>query len=248
MDAQGVGAIAAAAVAAATVPITVLVGRWQVRAAIRAGEATYRAAVDAAQQQGTAAHSQWRREVRRDAYAAFLSATHQVVQLCERLRPHVLTDSGTASESEIDQAARRVADAVAIIALEGPEPASRTAELTSQALTVFISANIRRAEYRRATAFIVGRLQAEHDNNIDGGPASQALEAISGLREIAQDELDDDTFHPHHLLNLMEQIPGGMDHYAGLMRGLRGHDPNEIRRDMESHLEEFMRAARSALD
>ncbi|MFE5028081.1 hypothetical protein ACFRAO_33420 [Streptomyces sp. NPDC056656] len=85
MDLEGIGAIAAAAVAALGVPAAVLVGRWQMRAALRAAEetgragiaqaeSTYRAALDAVRTEADAAHQQWRRGIRRDAYAGFLLA------------------------------------------------------------------------------------------------------------------------------------------------------------------------------
>lgn len=45
MDQEGIGAVAAAAVAALGVPAAVLVGRWQMRAALRAAEETGRAGI-----------------------------------------------------------------------------------------------------------------------------------------------------------------------------------------------------------
>ncbi|MGW4889516.1 hypothetical protein [Streptomyces murinus] len=85
MDLEGIGTLAAAAVAAVGIPTTLLLGRWQLRGALRGAEetaraglaqadASYRAALDAVRAQGQNDHLQWRRGVRRDAYAAFLQS------------------------------------------------------------------------------------------------------------------------------------------------------------------------------
>lgn len=81
MDLQGIGALVAAGVAAVSVPATLLVGRWQKKAALQTAraataqaEATYRAALDAVRAQGLNEYDQWRRGIQRDAYAALLQS------------------------------------------------------------------------------------------------------------------------------------------------------------------------------
>ncbi|MEV5673633.1 hypothetical protein AB0L28_33305 [Streptomyces sp. NPDC052503] len=85
MDLQGIGAMAAAAVAVVGIPTTLILGRWQLRGALRGAEetaragmaqadASYRSALDAVRAQGQNDHLQWRRGVQRDAYAAFLQS------------------------------------------------------------------------------------------------------------------------------------------------------------------------------
>jgi hypothetical protein len=85
MDLAGIGALAAAAVAALGIPTTLVLGRWQLRGALRGAEetaraglaqadASYRAALDAVRAQGQNDHLQWRRGVQREAYAAFLQS------------------------------------------------------------------------------------------------------------------------------------------------------------------------------
>ncbi|MFE9701762.1 MULTISPECIES: hypothetical protein [unclassified Streptomyces] len=85
MDLQGIGALAAAAVACVGIPTTLVLGRWQLRGALRGAEetaraglaqadASYRASLDGVRAQGQNEHQQWRRGVQRDAYAAFLQA------------------------------------------------------------------------------------------------------------------------------------------------------------------------------
>jgi hypothetical protein len=89
MDLQGIGALAAAAVAAVSIPAALLVGRWQMRAAMRTAEeagragiaqaeATYRAALDAVRADAGNAYVQWRRSLRRDAYSELLLVAHRV--------------------------------------------------------------------------------------------------------------------------------------------------------------------------
>lgn len=85
MNLEGIGALAAAAVAAVGIPTTIVLGRWQLRGALRGAEetaraglaqadASYRSALDAVRAQGQNDHLQWRRSVQRDAYAAFLQS------------------------------------------------------------------------------------------------------------------------------------------------------------------------------
>lgn len=81
MNLEGIGALAAAAVAGVGIPTTLVLGQWQLRGAketARAGlaqaDASYRAALDAVRAQGHNDHLHWRRGVQRDAYAAFLQS------------------------------------------------------------------------------------------------------------------------------------------------------------------------------
>jgi hypothetical protein len=95
MDLEGVGALSAAGVALIGIPAALLVGRWQLRVALRAAEATseagiaqaesvYRAALDTVRAEASAAHVQWRRGIQREAYAAFLLAIHRLREVGER--------------------------------------------------------------------------------------------------------------------------------------------------------------------
>jgi hypothetical protein len=88
VDLQGIGAIAAAVIAAIGIPSALIIGRWQMRAALRTAEETgraelaqaessYRAALDAGRAQAQDTHSR-RRSVRRDAYTSLLIASHQL--------------------------------------------------------------------------------------------------------------------------------------------------------------------------
>lgn len=135
MDLQGIGAIAAALVAAIAVPAALLAGRWQMRAALRAAEetgragiaqaeATYRAALDAVRAEASVAHLQWLRGVRREAYTSFLLASQSVTEAAQRLRNECF-DLPTADmdrlRDELRSAERVLREASLIVSLEGPE-------------------------------------------------------------------------------------------------------------------------------
>ncbi|WP_046729395.1 hypothetical protein [Streptomyces humi] len=85
MDLEGIAALTAAAVAVVGIPASLVMGRWQLKGALRGAEetaragqaqadASYRAALDGARAQGHNDHLQWRRGVQREAYAAFLQS------------------------------------------------------------------------------------------------------------------------------------------------------------------------------
>ncbi|WP_326809831.1 hypothetical protein OIE62_39655 [Streptomyces scopuliridis] len=135
MDLQGIGAIAAAVVAAIAVPAALLAGRWQMRAALRTAEetgrtgiaqaeATYRAALDTVRAEASVTHLQWRRGVRREAYTSFLLASQRVTEAAQRLRNECF-DLPTADmdtlRDELRGAARALREAALIVSLEGPD-------------------------------------------------------------------------------------------------------------------------------
>ncbi|WP_422522277.1 hypothetical protein [Streptomyces sp. 5.8] len=136
MDLEGIGALSAAVVASIGIPASMLIGRWQMRAALRAAEATseaglaqaasaYRAALDAVRAQANAAHLQWRRGIQREAYASFLLAANRVRELGERFA----MDNGDGLSAETIRAGMvENGDALAtlkaaqtVIELEGPD-------------------------------------------------------------------------------------------------------------------------------
>lgn len=149
MDLEGIAALSAAGVALIGVPTTVIIGRWQMKAALRTAEATseaglaqaessYRAALDAVRAETYAAHMQWRRGIQREAYASFLLAAHRVVETGERFvednaqpLPQERIESGKVA---IDDALAALKAAQTIIELEGPdEVAAPAAGMTNAA-------------------------------------------------------------------------------------------------------------------
>ncbi|MET9657569.1 hypothetical protein [Streptomyces sp. NPDC006510] len=112
-------------VAAVGIPATVLVGRWQMRAALRSAEATsqagisqaeatYRAALDQAAAQTTATHEQWRRGIRRDTWAAFLLAVEDTISSGHSAL------NGT--DEDLPALRRAMRTTLVVLELEGPPP------------------------------------------------------------------------------------------------------------------------------
>ncbi|MFB8402213.1 hypothetical protein [Streptomyces sp. NPDC055912] len=137
MDLQGIGAIAAAAIAAIGIPSALVIGRWQTRAALQAAEATaraglaqaestYRAALDAVRAQGQDAYSQWRRSIRRDAYASLLMTSHQLVTATSKITElpfgeRIINDERLSQRAAVAEASTALRGAHLAVMLEGPE-------------------------------------------------------------------------------------------------------------------------------
>ncbi|WP_327265268.1 hypothetical protein OG444_30810 [Streptomyces sp. NBC_01232] len=166
MDLEGIGAISAAAVAALGVSAAVIVGRWQMRGALRAAEetgragvaqaqSTYRAALDAVHTEADAAHLQWRRSIRRDAYAGFLLAMTRCVQAAEALPRGRLADTSedlSAAEGELARAKNDLNSALWVVKLEGPPAVANGAEGVSSLTFELADALVRKAEFNRAAS------------------------------------------------------------------------------------------------
>ncbi|WP_436961417.1 hypothetical protein [Streptomyces sp. SudanB182_2057] len=126
MDLQGVGAVAAAAVAVVGVLASLLIGRWQLRAALRSAqathqaglaqaEATYTAALDAVRAQSDSVHDHWRRGVRREAWSSFLLASEAVTA-----HANEMLNGADADDVTLSAAWRDVKRAFVVLELEGP--------------------------------------------------------------------------------------------------------------------------------
>ncbi|MFB6553558.1 hypothetical protein [Streptomyces sp. NPDC056405] len=137
MNMEGIAALVAAGAAVVGVSASVLVGRWQLRAALRGAEetartgiaqaeASYRAALDAVRATATETHAQWLRSVRREAYPTFLLACSDVIDGSLRLsletqQHEVLPDQRQARRSELQAVMSRLQDRALVVSLEGPE-------------------------------------------------------------------------------------------------------------------------------
>ncbi|MCM2420223.1 hypothetical protein [Streptomyces sp. RKAG293] len=136
MDLQGVGALVAAGVAAVSVPATLLIGRWQTKAAVQTAraataqaEATYRAALDAVRVQGLNEYDQWRRGIQRDAYASLLQAVLNYTEHATNVFGQSMTDPhqfpaliAASKPLATDMSHKRL-----VVRLEGPEEVSAAA-------------------------------------------------------------------------------------------------------------------------
>ncbi|MFC6061195.1 hypothetical protein [Streptomyces ochraceiscleroticus] len=165
MDLEGIGAIAAAGVALIGIPATVLIGRWQTKAALRTAEATseagltqaksaYRAALDAVRAEANAARLQWRRGIQREAYASFLLAAHRVTEVGERFvaenEEELPADRLAAGKAAIDDAFAALKEAQTIIELEGPDGVAAPAAGMANAVQVMATHLSKQAVYERA--------------------------------------------------------------------------------------------------
>ncbi|MCF2534377.1 hypothetical protein K6168_01625 [Streptomyces sp. FB2] len=156
----------------------------QADAVLAQADTTYRAALDQAYAAQRAAHEQWRREIRRDAYAAFVTALDEVRE--PAARPELL-DAHEEASGALPAASRAVTAAFAVVELEGPT------SLTLRALTVR-QRGLTAAEHAlrlapRATAMrlLNSATGAATADTSDGGsssaPARAAHQALTQLRE-----------------------------------------------------------------
>ncbi|MEU8679550.1 hypothetical protein [Streptomyces sp. NPDC048560] len=152
MDLQGVGAIAAAVVAAVSVLTVLIVGLRQSGAGMQQAQATYSAALDAVTAQATASHNQWRRGTQRDAYAAFLLADHQVREAADRLLAEPTSDRSFLDGlmAEVSRAKAAMRAAYVVVDLEGPSGLAFTADSILTHAFLVAEANQREAVMERA--------------------------------------------------------------------------------------------------
>ncbi|MFD8916082.1 hypothetical protein [Streptomyces sp. NPDC059575] len=122
MDLAGIGALVAAGAAL----IGVAVNHKQVKAAIRNAEATYRAAIDGAREQGLNEHRQWRRTMRREAYATLLQAVLSFNDHAEKLLTQGFQDARLVLNlvAEAKPLAKDMTRKEFVVRLEGPEEVS----------------------------------------------------------------------------------------------------------------------------
>ncbi|MDQ0761977.1 hypothetical protein [Streptomyces canus] len=180
MDLQGVGALAAAAVAAVGIPAALLVGRWQMRAALRTAETTYRAALDAVRADAANTHTQWQRSARRDAYAAFLSTAGDLKTRSMRLRYLNPRDeeAHAALLGELGEFNVALNSQLLIIKLEGPPEVASKADWYSTQVHAYVRRERRCYEEIRAWTKLLD-LVAAHDPEQEAARALQAsLEAL----------------------------------------------------------------------
>ncbi|MEW2561375.1 hypothetical protein [Streptomyces griseorubiginosus] len=270
MDLEGIGAIAAATVAALGVPAAVLVGRWQMRAALRAAEetgragiaqaeSTYKAALDAVRTEADAAHLQWRRGIRRDAYAGFLLAMTRCVQAAEALPRERLETPQTlnAAVAELTQAKNDLSTALWVVKLEGPPTVAETAGIVSSLTLELTAALARKAEYHRAASTLYhlslsNPIAAELDGTLTGlsvvvsetgynaqpgsrqTPPQEVADAVERAREL-HGQLSDDIGIPEWVALLNEAL----NYFA---------DPEALDRQLSSTVEQLLPACRQALD
>jgi hypothetical protein len=259
MEAEAIAAFTAAGVAAAAVPATLVVGRWQVRAALRAAahtarvgrsqaEASYRAALDAVQAQGRNERDQWRRGIRRDAYAAFLQSVLGVTEHAHKLHGQGLHDplevpaAVAASTPLITDMSQRNW----VVRLEGPDEVSTAAQSLQDSAQAFLETARERAVWGYARAL----LQQQSSSHPEEGARIRALiPTVSAAWDaIGTPEFTDEA---NEALTSMRRLLREVGIDVGLLMPLvRTPDLHGIPRThhaLNEAIEAFLAAARGAL-
>ncbi|MEV4949579.1 hypothetical protein [Streptomyces sp. NPDC053755] len=195
MDLEGIAAMAAAVVAGIAVPASVLIGRWQTKAALRAAEATseaglaqarsaYQAALDAVRAQADATHLQWRRAIQREAYASFLLAAHRVQESGERCAADAEQDlageTARAGRAALEDALATLKAAQTIIELEGPDEVAAPAAGMADAAQMMAYHLGKQVTYERAWGKLCRLVDGEEP--VVSADAVRLTEALAGLR------------------------------------------------------------------
>ncbi|MGW1586290.1 hypothetical protein [Streptomyces sp. NPDC002386] len=194
MDLEGIAALSAAGVAFIGIPASVIVGRWQMKAALSAAEATsavglaqaesaYRAALDAVRAEANAALRQWRRGIQREAYASFLLAANRVKEVSERFvldnAEDLPAEDVRAGKAAADDALAALKAAQTIIELEGPEEVADPAAGMTEAADRIRYYLGKQAIYERAWGKL-GRLS----NDQAPGVSATAVELMQALADL----------------------------------------------------------------
>ncbi|MFF7789941.1 hypothetical protein [Streptomyces sp. NPDC007991] len=270
MDLEGIGAMSAAAVAALGVPAAVLVGRWQMRGALRAAEetgragiaqaeSTYRAALDAVRTEADAAHQQWRRGIRRDANAGFLLAMTRCVQAAETLPRGRLETSQvlSAAEDELIRAKNDLSAALWVVKLEGPPHIADGAGSVSSLTFEFTAALARKAEYHHAASILYhlslsNPTAAELDASLMGLAvvvSETGYNARPGARQMPPQEVTEAVERATELHGQLSDDIGMSEWVVLLNEALNYYtDPEALKRRLTSSVEQLLPACRQALD
>ncbi|WP_326843322.1 hypothetical protein OHB33_29160 [Streptomyces sp. NBC_01558] len=269
MDLEGVGALSAAAVAALGVPAAVVVGRWQMRGALRAADetgragaaqaaATYRAALDAVHGEADAARLQWRRGIRRDAYAAFLLAMTRCVQAAEALplrreTPEVLNNA----EGELVRTKNDLSAALWVVRLEGPNDVAGFADRVSSLTYEVAGALARKAEFHRAASSL-------YHLSLSNPVAAELDAALTSLTVVVDEtgynsRLVSEEAPPQKVAEAVNRAAAlhgrltdfiGMSEWVSLLNEALNFlaDPAPLNLQLSGEVEKFLPACRQALD
>ncbi|WP_405906190.1 hypothetical protein OG742_10275 [Streptomyces sp. NBC_00828] len=210
MDLQGIGSVAAAAIALIGVSSTMVMGRWQLRAGLRAADATaraglaqadasYSAALDAVRAQGQIEHVQWRRGIQREAYASFLQAVLSHHDYALNLEPSVEEEETRLRIAGLKPLAADMSHKGWVVRLEGPEEvasAARVLQTSAEVLAIMMQnhtrqrsameqvaarTNTHRQDANRAWELITIAQGAWHTI---GTPENSTVEVLAELRQL----------------------------------------------------------------
>ncbi|MFI9176111.1 hypothetical protein [Streptomyces lincolnensis] len=213
VDLSGVGAIAAAAVAALGIPAALAVGRWQMRAAIDAVQAT-----------AISDREQWRRSLRREACVQFLTATSEFDRIdSDRLDAEATEQAFTDAEAAIEGAHHRATEAYYILRIEAPDLSDPALRLLHAARQRAIGA-VRSARSWQAEGVL---RQLESESNPDMPSVRGALTNLmlaGGLPGVTPEEVE----------RRRGQMMAAHFHALGLLNGLGVLTETQIRALMDA--------------
>ncbi|MBQ0997712.1 hypothetical protein [Streptomyces sp. RK62] len=179
----GVAVGALGALAAARIQLRGAIA--QADAVLAQADTTYRAALDQAYAAQRAAHEQWRREIRRDAYAAFVTALDAVRELAAR--PELLDAAHEEASGALPAASRAVTAAFAVVELEGPASLTLLARTAHQRGLTAAEHAVRLAPRATAMRLLNSATGAAPADTSDSGSPSAldraAHQALTQLRE-----------------------------------------------------------------
>lgn len=191
MDLQQLALVVTTSVAVVGVPSTLVIGRWQLRAALQAADATYRAglrqaeatyqaALDTVRAQSDSAHDQWLRGVRREACSVFLLATEEVVGVLDQVL------DGTGTPDSLRPAHRDLQRALAVLELEGERELVGAARELVTCCDEIADAALSNSAAARAWRSLYARQREERDATARmerlSTPIDDAVNALSDLR------------------------------------------------------------------
>ncbi|MFB7763543.1 hypothetical protein [Streptomyces xiamenensis] len=230
MDLEGIGAIVAPVVALIAIPATIVAVRWQVKAALESAAATHAAGLAQAEATYSAALSavraeqeQWRRSLRRDAYATLLTALHRAAHTADdqatdvgRYRTHGAHHSADECAHAMNRAASETREALAVIELEGPEEVAAAALACVKEFSNWQHLVARSAMHEEGMRLLEDLRASESSASAgEPTPATDALAALASCGALYR-EFRADTSRGAEWQSAMETMMDALAQCAGL--------------------------------
>ncbi|MEV4334185.1 hypothetical protein AB0K02_27270 [Streptomyces sp. NPDC049597] len=266
MDLAAWGAAAAPVVALLAIPATIAGVRWQVKAALKAAEATHRAGLAQAEATYRAAvetvragREQWRRALRRDAYAAFLTALGAAVHTAEKLAGQAEHLVGAECSNELEDVAAALYDALTVVQLEGPPPVAEAAAACFDTFREWRH-TVEQAAHHYEALRRVEELREQESSNPAGrpAPATQTLALLADIDFTGEQGTAQRLERYAALLSAAGRCPGlGHGHATALATAALARRPygtsvllklSDHRQELAQRREECLAAARTALE
>jgi hypothetical protein len=138
------------------------------QAAMRQADATYRAALDSVRAQGLNDHAQWRRSIRRDAYAALLQAVLNYKEHASNVFSQGATDGHQVPDviAASKPLAADMTNTNLVVRLEGPDEVSSAAQAVVDAVESLMQV-CRNWANSTLTRILLDECQASHPQEVE---------------------------------------------------------------------------------